>query len=1231
MATKLADITLLKQSGTVLTLNTKDKYVNDNVSFDINANSATPAFDGGTLSGGSTAEFTHLTTSSTNNGIIVQTKYTAASTAVLYNGAVNGWVNKADNTEALAAQSKSSTNGTAYYVTGVRVPDYASFDIEADSAASIDSSKAISVNLQQYRQLNVNSSPNTLVNVTNSGNTIATVSTRNGFPAGNVSVVARGNSYEFEEAQTVATDGYWVQPTVNAAGTYYGKVTVDSVEPAFDGGTLSGNSTATGTNVTLSSTDNGIKVQTAYTASRTAVFYNGAVNGWVNKSDNAEALAAESKASTNGKAYYVTGVTVPKDKSFSVTTTADTALDNTSNLSVVNNAYRNVNITNKANGSISIISNIGDVSIVGQSATEGNVSIKAYNASGTLDSTAHDIVTNGKWKQNNVAGPGTYYGCTTVGSGDVSTSFSNTNLWSYFTAGTSEDNDASITPWHSATAGYVPAASHINGNTTYLKAIIGSTTQNAPTVNSSGLVTATSTVTDGYQAADTKSNTLQLSTQAGKTVTPTENEQTAVASGKYTTGAIKVAAISSNYVGSAIAQNDSDDLTANGATVTAPAGYYAEDATKTIASGSVTQNAPTINTSTGVVTATSTVTAGYVGADTKSNTLSLTTKAATTFNTSTSEQSIAAGTYLTGKQTIRPVTTSGIDAANIKDGAVIKVGDAGSATRIKNVTGTFTDASTVSSGQTAAAAAQIRSGYSAWVDGAEVKGSLGNTSVSQGTTTVSGTTANRGTATWGTGVISSGSIGAATFANEGTSGTTYVDISSTTSAPVLVAGDYLYINKGYTDNLKISLARLVPDGSDVKGHGEYILSGHSAYDNDGTLVAGTIQTLAANKLTVSGKTVTVPVGYYTGASGATAVSTSVADGAYSASVSSHSISTVPVVTGALSGTVTDIGTTTKPSGTDGTDYWTITPSGSVTTTGVSTAKGKATIGTAGYIEAGNKETTASTKNITPTVNAGEARYLKKAVIVGSSTNATATTTVAPGTVSVAKQDVPSGVTQAASGDATTTAPTSGVYVAVKATAAANSTGTTSAISGSGSATVSTAGYAPTTLTGTVSVSGTATAKTSAKNSSVTYVPITTASPTFSSPTPSGGSTAVGTNATLGSTDNGIKVQTKYTVNQASVTYNAAVNGWVTKANGTEAVKTTARSATNGTAYYISGVTLVKPSSNTRTFSVVAPDKNGTNHTYLFTTDSAGNTTIKVDTTLTMQWNEIDQSMDFIYT
>ena len=59
--------------------------------------------------------------------------------------------------------------------------------------------------------------------------------------------------------------------------------------------------------------------------------------------------------------------------------------------------------------------------------------------------------------------------------------------------------------------------------------------------------------------------------------------------------------------------------------------------------------------------------------------------------------------------------------------------------------------------------------------------------------------------------------------------------------PVDLIPDFIPI-AGYTDDLKISLAKLVPNGSVVSGHAEYILSGHSAYDNDGALVAGSIQT-----------------------------------------------------------------------------------------------------------------------------------------------------------------------------------------------------------------------------------------------------------------------------------------------------------------------------------------------------------------------------------------------------
>lgn len=79
---------------------------------------------------------------------------------------------------------------------------------------------------------------------------------------------------------------------------------------------------------------------------------------------------------------------------------------------------------------------------------------------------------------------------------------------------------------------------------------VATATQATPSisVNSSGLITASATQTAGYVSAGTKSATKQLTTQAAKTVTPSTSEQTAVASGVYTTGAVKVAAIPSTYV-----------------------------------------------------------------------------------------------------------------------------------------------------------------------------------------------------------------------------------------------------------------------------------------------------------------------------------------------------------------------------------------------------------------------------------------------------------------------------------------------------------------------------------------------------------------------------------------------------------------------------------------------------------------------------------------------------------
>lgn len=210
-----------------------------------------------------------------------------------------------------------------------------------------------------------------------------------------------------------------------------------------------------------------------------------------------------------------------------------------------------------------------------------------------------------------------------------------------------------------------------------------------------------------------------------KSAIPSETEQTISPDSGYYLSSVTVGAINSTYVGSGIARKSSTDLTASGATITAPAGYYASDATKTISSGVLSNPSISVSNS-GLITATSGVgTAGYLAITaTASNTSQLTTLGATTYNTSSSNQTIASEKYITGTQTILAVATSNISAGNIKYNVTVKVGDANDDDRITSVTGTFSAANTVSSGQTAAAAAQILSGYSAFVNGVEVQGSI---------------------------------------------------------------------------------------------------------------------------------------------------------------------------------------------------------------------------------------------------------------------------------------------------------------------------------------------------------------------------------------------------------------------------------------------------------------------------------------------------------------------------
>lgn len=161
-------------------------------------------------------------------------------------------------------------------------------------------------------------------------------------------------------------------------------------------------------------------------------------------------------------------------------------------------------------------------------------------------------------------------------------------------------------------------------------AISVNTTTGLITATASASQSVTPTVSAGYVSSGTAgtvsvsgSNTSQLSTQAGTTIAPTESEQTAVAANKYTLGAVKIGAIPSNYIGSGIDQNDGDDVTVSGATVTTKAGYYDSSVSKSVASGTAgtpSASKGTVSNHSVTVTPSVTNTTGYITGGTKTGT-----------------------------------------------------------------------------------------------------------------------------------------------------------------------------------------------------------------------------------------------------------------------------------------------------------------------------------------------------------------------------------------------------------------------------------------------------------------------------------------------------------------------------------------------------------------------------------------------------------------------------------
>ena len=82
---------------------------------------------------------------------------------------------------------------------------------------------------------------------------------------------------------------------------------------------------------------------------------------------------------------------------------------------------------------------------------------------------------------------------------------------------------------------------------------------------------------------------------------------------------------------------------------------------------------------------------------------SMQTKSASTYYPSTTDQTVAASQYLSGAQTIKAVTISGLSADKILSGTTVKIGDSSDDDRITSVSGSvviqhyYTGSSTPSS------------------------------------------------------------------------------------------------------------------------------------------------------------------------------------------------------------------------------------------------------------------------------------------------------------------------------------------------------------------------------------------------------------------------------------------------------------------------------------------------------------------------------------------------------
>ena len=355
-----------------------------------------------------------------------------------------------------------------------------------------------------------------------------------------------------------------------------------------------------------------------------------------------------------------------------------------------------------------------------------------------------------------------------------------------------------------------------------------------------------------------------------KTVTPNETEQSITADSGYSgLRSVTVNAISSDYIGSGITQRSSTDLTASGATVTVPAGYYSTQATKSVASGSAgtpTATKGSVSNYSITVTPSVTNTTGYITGSTKTGTA-----------VTVSASELVSGTKsITENGTGIDVTNYAAVDVNVPVGATINnqnktvtptkgqqsiTADTGY-TGLGTVTVNAIPAAYITTSDADAVAANILYGKTAYVNGSKITGSMANNGATGGTITTQG-----GTYTIPAGYTSGGTV----TANLAAGSTTAANISG--AAFEETTGDYgfrtsVQIQPGYyasATTVTKEFSSMLPAPAS-EGTAAQVLAGYDLYNHDGELISGTmannsIGTIALDQTTTS---YTIPAGYHDG-------------------------------------------------------------------------------------------------------------------------------------------------------------------------------------------------------------------------------------------------------------------------------------------------------------------------------------------------------------------------------